>query len=180
MEIPKVQHLILLIGKNPLPNAVAGKLLVQPGGAITLVHSRDSFPVAQRLTAWLEKEHNNKGKVKLKQVEESDPYSIYQGVRKHLEEVQAKSIGLNYTGGTKMMSVHAYRAVERWAKDEGIMPVFSYLDARTLQIVFDPVDESSSGQRIYVGREVKLKLEDFLPSLSVDPDFGRIPKRKMA
>jgi len=162
MEIPKVQHLILLVGSNPLPNAVAGRLLVQPGGVITLIHSSDSFSVAQRLKEWLEKEHKNKGMVKLKEAEESEPYSIYQGVRKRLEEVQAKSIGLNYTGGTKMMSVHAYRAVEQWAKDKGIMPVFSYLDARTLQMVFDPVDESSSGQRIYVGRDVTLKLEDFL------------------
>lgn len=162
MEIPKVQHLILLIGSNPLPNAVAGKLLVRPEGVITLVHSSDSFSVAQRLKEWLEKQHEKKDMVRLKEVEESEPSSIYQGVKRCLEEVKAGSIGLNYTGGTKMMSVHAYRAVEQWAKDKGITPVFSYLDAHTLQMIFDPVDESSSEQRIYVGREVKLELEDLL------------------
>ncbi|SHM92179.1 protein of unknown function [Caldanaerovirga acetigignens] len=162
MEIPRVRHLILLVGSNPLPNAVAGKLLVEAEGIITLVHSSDSFSVAQRLKEWLEREHQKKDIVKLKEVKESEPSSICQGVRKCLEEVQGRSIGLNYTGGTKMMSVQAYRAVEQWAKDKGITPVFSYLDARALQMVFEPTDGYLSERRIYVGREVMLSLEDFL------------------
>jgi len=162
MEKPKIQHLILLIGSNPLPNAVAGKILVEPEGTITLVHSSDSFPVAQRLKAWLEKEHKKKGMVKLKQVEESEPSSIYKNVQECIKEAGTESVGLNYTGGTKMMSVHAYRAVEQWAKDKGITPVFTYLDARTLEMIIDPVDDYSSERRIYVGRAVELKLEDLL------------------
>jgi len=160
-NIHKVDHLILLVGSNPLPNAVAGKLLIEPDGIITLVHSNDSFPVAQRLKGWLERE-NMKNTVKLKSVGESEPLSIYQGVWKCLKENDTKTIGLNYTGGTKMMSVHAYRAVEQWAKGKGITPVFSYLDARTLHMVFDPPEGSVSEQRIYVGREVKLNLKEDL------------------
>lgn len=174
MDIPRVQHLILLVGSNPLPNAIAGKLLVEPGGMITLVHSGDSSVVAERLKAWLEKEHKGKVMVELKEVSESEASSIYPGIRKRLKEIQAASVGLNFTGGTKMMSVHAYRAVDQWAKDKGIAPVFSYLDARTLEMVFDPADDSSSGRRIYVGREVELKLKDFLAlhgrSLSTTPN----------
>lgn len=162
VELPKVQHLVLLVGSNPLPNAVAGKLLVRSEGAITLVHSRDSSPVAQRLKQWLEKEHQKKDMVKLKQVKESDPSSVYQGVWACLEDVQAESIGLNYTGGTKMMSVHAYLAAQRWAEGRGIAPVFSYLDAHTLQMVFDPVGGGASPRRIYVGRKVTMRLEDLL------------------
>lgn len=160
-NIHKVDHLILLVGSNPLPNAVAGKLLVEPEGKITLVHSNDSFPVAQRLKAWLERE-NTRNTVKLKSVRESELSSIYQGVWECLKESATRTIGLNYTGGTKMMSVHAYRAVEQWANEKGIAPVFSYLDARTLQIVFDPPEGSVSEQRIYVGREFELKFLDFL------------------
>ncbi len=174
MEISRVQHLILLIGSNPLPNAVAGKLLVEPEGVVTLVHSDGSSSVAQRLKAWLEKEHNKKNMVKFVQVKESEPSSIYQGVWKCLKENGAKTVGLNYTGGTKMMSVHAYRAAEQWAKDKGITSVFSYLDAHTLQMVFDPPDDSSSERRIYVGQEVTLKLKDLLElhgrSLSTTPN----------
>ncbi|MDK2882197.1 MAG: hypothetical protein PWP58_533 [Bacillota bacterium] len=175
MEISRVQHLILLIGSNPLPNAVAGKLLVQPEGVITLVHSSDTFSVAQRLKEWLEEDHKKKGMVELKEVEESEPSSIYQGVWKRLEEIQAESIGLNYTGGTKMMSVHAYRAVEQWTEDKGITPVFSYLDARTLQMVFDPPDGYLSERRVYVGRKVVLRLKDFLALHGRKLDENRKP-----
>lgn len=38
-EKVQVDHLILLVGGNPLPNAVAGKLLARSGGTITLLHS---------------------------------------------------------------------------------------------------------------------------------------------
>ncbi len=160
----QVDHLILIVGGNPLPNAVAGKLLAAPCGTITLVHSggaAGTAEVAQRLRTWL----NEQGVVKclkLKEVEESNPTSIIQGVQECLETVVAQRVGLNYTGGTKAMSVHAYRVVEQWVRAKGFKPVFSYLDARTLQMVFDPVDAGSSEQREYVGRALQLRLQDLL------------------
>jgi len=157
-SIPKVSHLVLLVGKNPLPNAVAGKLLVEPGGLITLVCSGDSSDVANRLNRWLKKEVDGVEVVQ-KEVQESDPMSIYEGVKSCLKR---ESIGLNYTGGTKMMSVHAYRAVEHWAGKIGVAPVFSYLDARTLEMVFDPSEDSINGKRIYMGQDVKMKVKDLL------------------
>lgn len=157
-SIPKASHLVLLVGKNPLPNAVAGKLLVKPDGLITLVCSNDSSDVANRLKLWLEKEVPGV-KVVQKKVQESDPLSISEGIKSCLRK---ESIGLNYTGGTKMMSVHAYQAVEHWAEKKRITPVFSYLDARTLEMVFDPSEENINGKRIYVGQEVKMKVKDLL------------------
>lgn len=155
------QHLLLLVGGNPLPNAVAGRLLVVPGGTIALIHSRDTADVANRLKTWLLNEREL-AQVSLKQIEESNPTSIISGVQGHLKGLQGHRVGLNYTGGTKAMSVHAYRAVEQWAKEKGITPIFSYLDARTLQIVFDTVDTSGNEQRKYVGRAMKLELTDLL------------------
>ena len=156
----KTEHLLLLVGGNPLPNAVAGKLLAAPGGTITLVHSKDTADVAQRLKKWLSSQE--KVEVVLKEVSESSPASVVQGVQNCLDPIGAQSVGLNYTGGTKAMSVHAYRAVEQWAKQNGVTPVFSYLDARTLQMVFDSVDGGSSERREYVGRALELKLTDLL------------------
>lgn len=157
----KVEHLILLVGGNPLPNAVAGKLLIASGGTITLIHSEDTFEVARRLEEWL-KAQQVAGAVRLIEVSESSPASIVQGVQKELEAVNAKSVGLNYTGGTKVMSVHAYRAIEQWAQGKSIKTVFSYLDARTLEMVFDPPHAGSSEQREYVGRALQLSLRDLL------------------
>lgn len=149
-----VDHLILLVGGNPLPNAVAGKLLVKSDGTITLIHSEGTADVAKRLCQWL-KENRVARDVKLKQVEEANPTSIIEGVKECLEEAKPRTVGpnytvgLNYTGGTKVMSVHAYRAVEQWTSERSIKAVFSYLDARTLKMVFDPVNP---------GTDVSLKL----------------------
>jgi hypothetical protein len=164
LEPFKTKHLILLVGANPLPNAVAGKLLAAPDGTITLVHSGSAAGtayVAQRLHGWLKKQ-KVVNTVELKEVEESSPSSIVRGVQERLNAIQPKTVGLNYTGGTKAMSVHAYRTVEHWAREKSITPVFSYLDARTLEMVFDPVDAGSSEQRVYIGRALELKLTDLL------------------
>jgi len=160
------EHVLLLVGGNPLPNAVAGKLLTADSGTITLIHSKDTLGVAQRLKSWLSGEGVAKA-VDLKEVSESSPPSIVQGVQERLNAVNAQLVGLNYTGGTKAMSVHAYRAIEQWAneqrsKGKSIETVFSYLDARTLEMVFDPPHAGSSEQREYVGRALQLSLRDLL------------------
>lgn len=155
-------HLFLLVGGNPLPNAVVGKLLAAPNGTITLIHSRETADIAQRLHTWLSGQRVPH--LELKEIEESDSTSIFRGVRERMEKIKSQCIGLNYTGGTKAMSVHSYRAVERWAQEHSIASVFSYLDARELKVVFDPADPASGkhGHAEYVGRAVELKLVDLL------------------
>lgn len=167
----KSDHLFLLIGGNPLPNAVAGKLLLKPNGIVSLVHSEGAhgtFSVAQRLQSWFVSQGVEKEKVRLRGVHEFRPNSIIEGVEKELTEVMNKekpsNIGLNYTGGTKAMSVHSYCTVARWARKQGIKMSFSYLDAGTLQMLF----EVGSGNQIlgykenYVGRSLALGIADLL------------------
>lgn len=151
----QVDHLILLVGGNPLPNAVAGKLLSKPGGTITLLHSGDTAATAQKHHTWLS--CHTQAAIEFKQIDEVSPASIVQGVAAQLKKVRADDkVGLHYTGGTKTMSVHAYRAVEQWAKDR-TSPIYSYLDARTLSLVVD-----SEPQPISLTGEVKLTLDDLL------------------
>jgi len=162
INLPHSDHLFLLIGSNPLPNAVAGRLLGTQGGTITLIHSENSFQVAQRLQSWLIRQRFPN--VRLKEVGESHPVSIAENVRAELQAINARHVGLHYTGGTKAMSVHAYRAVDQWVQGKGVKPVFSYLDARRLQMEFDPADPFSGepGQGTYIGRAVELTLTDLL------------------
>jgi hypothetical protein len=170
----QVEHLLLLVGSNPLPNAVAGRLLVQSGGLISLLHSAETLGTAQRLKAWLE--HGESGvTAHLKQVAEANPVSIYDGVNERLEAGARQSVGLNYTGGTKAMSVHAYRTLERWAAQKRIRAVFSYLDARTLRMVYDPASPESgeSPHLDPVACEICVQLKELLQmhgwSLKHDP-----------
>lgn len=129
-------HLILLVGGNPLPNAVAGYALSKPSGTITLLHSGDTAVTAQKLYTWLNQKTD--ATIQFKHVDESSPASIKEGTLEQLNTVSANTVGLHYTGGTKAMSVHAYRTIEQWAKKvHKTPPVFSYLDARTLSLVVD-------------------------------------------
>lgn len=153
-DLPQSDHLILLVGGNPLPNAVAGKLLLKLGGTITLLHSGNTAAIAQKVRVWLI--NHTQGQVQFKQIDEASPTSIINGVNTQLKSVRADTVGLHYTGGTKTMSVHAYRAVEQWAKDKK-PPTYSYLDARTLSLVID-----SEPHPISLADTIALSLDDLL------------------
>ena len=175
MKQYQVGHLLLLVGSNPVPNAVAGKLLVKSGGTITLICSMDSLTIAQRLKSWFEKDGITVREPNDSQVDPTNPSTIFPVVTQALGRANIQRVGLNYTGGTKAMSVHAYRAVESWCKNIDCNATFSYLDASKLQMVFDSKD-LESGQhvaRISVATKVGLKLQELLQlhgwSLKTEP-----------
>jgi hypothetical protein len=167
----QVDHLLLLVGSNPVPNAVAGKLLTSPGGTISLIHSADGLDLAQRLKSWFLDAGYSDTNIGFTQVEESNATLVYERVHEVLEQrendfsnakkARIARVGLNYTGGTKVMSVHAYRALENWAKSRDREAFFSYLDARTLQMRFDraPGRDAIS---FSVGQEVDIGIGDLL------------------
>ncbi|MBI4852151.1 MAG: DUF1887 family protein [Acidobacteria bacterium] len=133
----RVDRLFLLVGSNPLPNFVAGKLLVNPNGAITLLHTKETEKIAEKLEKKLKE---IKIPTTLKEMDDTDPSSIIKVVQEALiGNEKLESIGLNYTGGTKTMAVHTYRTIKDWATNKRINSLsFSYLDARNLNMVFDP------------------------------------------
>lgn len=158
----QVDHLLLLVGTNPLPNAVAGKLLTTTGGTITLIYSAGTGSLALNLQSWFD---NAGYSVSLpRPVDESNATSVYQRVEEVLSNygnADGVRVGLNYTGGTKVMAVQAHHALENWAKDHGKNAVFSYLDAGTLQMCFD----STPGRpaiSFYVGLDVNIKIDELL------------------
>lgn len=135
----KVDHLFLLIGENPLPNYVAARLLLNKGGTPYLVYTRGTKDTAERLQTILSNEPIGLKTAQLVQLNdyESDAYHIKEAICPKLEAIKVGKIGLNYTGGTKAMAVHAYRAV--FSKDRPDT-VFSYLDPRKLEMCIDRED----------------------------------------
>jgi hypothetical protein len=130
----QTDHLLLLVGSNPLPNLIAAKLLLKPGGTLHLIYSRDTTPVASRLQSHLACEFI----VKLPQaVKEAQPHDIFAKIRACVQGLDG-TVGLHYTGGTKAMAVHAYRAVEDVLQNVSKPPVFSYLDAASFELCIDP------------------------------------------
>lgn len=153
----KTDHLFLLVGANPLPVWVAGRLLLRPGGQLYLIHSAETQDISRGLARRFKKDGFMQP-VYVYAREASKPGDVYDAVTAHLREIRSGSIGLNYTGGTKLMAVQTYRAVERERPQGMGDPVFSYLDATTLEMRFDNI----SPHTISVGGlpDVSLSLEE--------------------
>lgn len=128
-----VQHLFLLMGDNPLPNAVAALTLLEPAGTPYLVHTRKTQLAAERLEAVL----REFPQLKPAQLIDLDTFQANSfEIRQRLQARAAAlmgTVGINYTGGTKVMSVHATRAIETVHPNA----VFSYLDSNTLEMLID-------------------------------------------
>ncbi len=128
--------LFMLIGENPLPNYVAARLLLKPGGKLYLVHTPGTQDVAQSLRRVLDMPHT------LLPIKRLNVGELDQVLKKGLG-MAAGTIGLHYTGGTKIMAAHAYQAVKA---ERGFDAVYSYLDAESSQLVIEPgKDEVPAG-----------------------------------
>ncbi len=157
--VPKFEHLILLMGTSPLPNYVAARFFMEkvPGmRKIWLVCSRENQALRQAGTMEhaeiLEKvlkkktapERTEGGGFlfpcrKIEVADASNADSIKEVFRSSLiEEIRnSGSFHLNYTGGTKSMSAHAYRLLAAESKEFQLGGSFSYLDARSFRLVMD-------------------------------------------
>jgi len=169
-------HLFLLVGTNPLPDWVAAKLVLRDGGWLWLVHSQATNEVAIRLA-----NHATQNKPCQPQfVPVANPWD-FDSVRTALEAVldsqQFDSVGLNYTGGTKVMSVHAHRVFANRFPKKAIL---SYLEAPRSVMHFEPVEPNyPRGYEISVGMAEDVKFE-FKKLALLHEDFQRIhPKDKV-
>ncbi len=176
LENRKVDHLILLVGGNPLPNLVVGKLPI--GGAyprlISLIHSPTTHAIAERLQKMLTSSQNDVqlfGEDKSTRLEfetafEATPHKIRQAIQAAVSyglEQGYKKVSLNYTGGTKAMAVHAYRALY----DSGIASVTtyspSYLDARTHNLIYENGANQFVGDALDVSLDKLMTLHNWRP-----------------
>ncbi len=147
------EHLFLLIGTNPLPNYIAANLLRKPNGTIYFVHTDETIQIAQRLAQLLGLPTE---KANFISVEESNIEDIFHKISNICEKFVKEPVGLNYTGGTKTMVVHAYRAIEVNCQEI----VFSYLHARSLRMVVERHDQPSL--EFPVSLLVPSKIQDLL------------------
>lgn len=152
----RVEHLFLLVGANPLPDWVAARLLLRKQGRLYLVHSDETLVTAQDLARYLMDKHEYK---KPEFVHVSNPYHagvVYQAIKDRLGRIGQGTIGLNYTGGTKVMSAHSHRAMDQNVA-AGLPPViFSYLEAATCTMRFDGNQEFPVG----LADDAKLSLQE--------------------
>jgi hypothetical protein len=121
----RTQHLFVLVGGNPLPNVVVSKLLLADTGTLHLVHSSDTAEVANRIGTHFPRYSTHEIK------DSADGVEIQGVVGRAVNECGGSSVGLNYTGGTKAMAVHAHQAITQALPK----PVLTYLDAHNLALL---------------------------------------------
>ncbi len=155
------QYLFLLVGGNTLPNYVAAHLLADTDTALYLVYSEGTNDQRAALSKTLDPARYS---IKDVLVNEANPANIYNEIRQRLKNIpETLSVGLHYTGGTKAMSVHAYRAIQDWQKEKPAAryACYTYLDARTLHLWAERSDWSGA-QALFVGDKVKVSLVELL------------------
>ncbi|MBD2311103.1 DUF1887 family protein [Desertifilum sp. FACHB-1129] len=139
-----VNHLFLLVGENPLPNYVAARLLLAKGGTPHFIYTANTEETARRLAKILQNEPLNPLEpARMRSLEdgESDTFRIKEVVQQELDTITSGKIGINYTGGTKTMAVHAYRTLHyekqgnSYQERQNIQ--FSYLDPRHLEMCIE-------------------------------------------
>jgi hypothetical protein len=153
----QTQHLILLVGENPLPNYVAASLLLKDGGCVHLLYSTRTDNIALCLGQLLQDQGFEFQRISIGD-KESNSAEIARRVSDHIDLLPPeKTLGLHYTGGTKVMATHAYRTVFEKRPNS----IFSYLNPRNLTLCI----EDHHNQRtipIPVGTMVEPTLEQIL------------------
>jgi hypothetical protein len=165
----QTDNLILLVGTNPLPNYVAARLLLKPHGKIHLIYSSGTESIAGRLEQQFARDGLQCERRPV--VRESKPRDIYDAIHTIVPNMLG-SVGLHYTGGTKAMSVHAYRAV----KDAPEGAWCSYLDAHDLKMVIDGGMGDGRDAEIPVGDAVTPKIQQVIELHEIT--LAKPPKQK--
>ena len=167
----KKDHLILLVGGNPLPNLVAARCLAKPKGHIWLLYTAKcgtepgTEGVKDRLEASLYAYSQKEGlnwTVTPYEVSSSNECEITEKVQDLAVQIGSEAqVGVHYTGGTKPMAVHAYRELQK----QYPQAVFTYLDPRELVLRVDRQDSDPyplirKDKKIIVPSWLQISLEE--------------------
>jgi len=174
--------LVLLVGTNPVPNYVVAKYFLESNRnlkKIWLVHSETRGDIGQEGTDWLAKnikevlENGAPNEVKFNFCSLRDVSSakeIEGDIKQKLVEklTQDAKIYLDYTGGTKVMSVHIHRVLNEKLKNK---VSFSYLDARTFCLKDDKRGKVTNDLR----KEIDISLENLMKLHGYEKDERKPP-----
>ncbi|MCG3158189.1 MAG: hypothetical protein DKINENOH_04830 [bacterium] len=152
-------HLMLLIGTNPLPNYVAASyFLARDSGLkkITAVYTPETYAIALRLQRVLRQAWERVSFHLCGLPEAGNPAAIRHEIAQYLKNFRHDRLHLNYTGGTKSMAVQAYRTV--FTETTPGTASFSYLDAHDFRLKSDEGVSLSGDLRT----EIHLSFDDLL------------------
>lgn len=131
-------HLFLLVGGNPLPNYVAARLLRKEKGYVSLVYT-EGEKGTEKYARSLSKLLKIPWGCCVGIIDESDAFQVHKRIKPIVPLDRTISVGLHYTGGTKVMAIHAYETIKRLRPDA----ICSYLDPRQLALRVEILDNNA-------------------------------------
>ena len=156
----QTDHLMLLMGTNPLPNYVAARLLARSDTRLHLVVTKEIMQAETHRTLIKLLGRDPADEQQYLEVSSSDPASIFERVRERVGNWPG-TWNLHYTGGKKSMVAHAYRAVEAALAKRYEQAIYSYLDADSLEMVIE-TPRYSAAQRLTAHRRVDVSIAQLL------------------
>lgn len=167
----EINHLVLLVGTNPLPNYVVAQYLLTQHpdlNTISFVYSKateqngGTRKYADSIAKLLKGKQSPKT-LQFEYVELEDvskDTTIKNNIcNKLLKKCESSThLHLNYTGGTKAMVTHVYQTLKE-SQIKFASLTFSYLDARTFSLRFDGDAATDSGD---LRADVSLTLDELI------------------
>jgi len=155
--IEKNDYLIMLIGSSPMPNLISAFTRIKENGKIFMIYTSETEKIAKQLEELIEKKSNdnflnisvNLGYGKICEEYNLQKVSNYmENILKKIkseydnESLENKTIELNFTGGTKIMSSTAYRLFKEKFKKENAY--LTYLDSEECEFIIYDIKKNKS------------------------------------
>ena len=175
--VEKNDYLIMLIGSSPMPNLISSFNRIKESGKIFMIYTKETENIAKQLKELIEEKNLEKslnisvdlsyGKI----YEEYNLEKVSESIKNILtkisleyknENLENKSIELNFTGGTKIMSSVSYKEFKEIFKKE--KAYLTYLDSEEGEFVIYDISKNKTKKLPYSkeNETINLTIDDII------------------
>lgn len=176
--VEKSDYLIMLIGSSPMPNLISAFTRIKENGKIFMIYTNETEKIAKQLKELIEEKAKEKSLNILVELsygriyEEYNLEKVSQSIKNILnkialeyknENLEDKSIELNFTGGTKIMASVSYREFKEIFNNEE-KAYLTYLDSEESEFVIYDISKNKTKKLPYSkeNETIDLSIDDII------------------
>ena len=176
--IEKNDYLVMLIGSSPMPNLISAFTRIKENGKIFMIYTNETEKIAKQLKELIEEKAKEKSLNILVELsygriyEEYNLEKVSQSIKNILnkialeyknENLEDKSIELNFTGGTKIMASVSYREFKEIFNNEE-KAYLTYLDSEESEFVIYDISKNKTKKLPYSkeNETIDLSIDDII------------------
>ena len=176
--IEKNDYLVMLIGSSPMPNLISAFTRIKKNGKIFMIYTNETEKIAKQLKELIEEKAKEKSLNILVELsygriyEEYNLEKVSQSIKNILnkialeyknENLEDKSIELNFTGGTKIMASVSYREFKEIFNNEE-KAYLTYLDSEESEFVIYDISKNKTKKLPYSkeNETIDLSIDDII------------------